>query len=243
VIVPTCKVEELLSSYGVVRETSVVATGIDIGRFCGSSIPADRLASLRRELGIREGDKVIVSIGRISKEKNIGELLLAMRTYLPPRPDVRFLIVGDGPSKKELEGMSRALGISERVIFAGEQPWDGIADFYALGRVFISASQSETQGLTYIEALAAGLPVVAKADSCLDGTLYNGVNGYTFTDAGGLERALDSLLFDDERYVKISEQAVSSVRKFSAEHFARAVQSIYFDALTAEAELPDEMTV
>ncbi|MDR2665541.1 MAG: glycosyltransferase family 4 protein [Oscillospiraceae bacterium] len=243
VIVPTRKVEQLLSSYGVVRETCVVATGIDIGKFRGEPGLADAAEALRRDLWIREDDKVIVSIGRVSKEKNIEELLLAMKTYLPLRPDVRFLIVGDGPAKKHLEGMSRDLGLSERVTFLGEQPWEGIAAFYRLGHVFISASRSETQGLTYIEALAAGLPVVAKADPCLDGTLLNGVNGYTFTDSGGMERALDNLLYDCARYREFSNQAALSAGKFSAEHFARAVQSVYLEALADGADLPEELTV
>jgi 1,2-diacylglycerol 3-alpha-glucosyltransferase len=159
-----------------------------------------------------------------------------MKTYLPARPNVRFLIVGDGPAKNELEAMSFDFGISDRVIFAGEQPYDEIPDFYRLGHVFVSASQSETQGLTYIEALAAGLPVVAKADRCLEDTLYNGVNGYTFHNASEAEQALDKLLFDDARRGETSARAALSVRKFSAESFARAVGFVYSDAAAMRAK-------
>lgn len=232
VIVPTRKVEDLLSSYGVIQDMSVIATGIDIAKFREGSISADKIASLRQNLGIREDDKVMISVGRLSKEKSIDGLLRAMKTYLPPRPNVRFLIVGGGPAKNELEKMSFDFGISEQVIFAGEQPWDEIAGFYKLGHVFIGASHSETQGLTYIEALAAGLPVVAKADRCLEDTLYNGVNGYMFHDADEAEQALDGLLFNDARYGEISARAALSARKFSAEYFAGAVQSVYLNTVS-----------
>jgi 1,2-diacylglycerol 3-alpha-glucosyltransferase len=232
-IVPTRKVGDLLSSYGVVRDMSVIATGIDVDKFREGLVSADRVMSLRRNLGIRDDDRVLISIGRISKEKNIDELLHAMRTYLPPRPNVRLLIVGDGPAKKELERMSFDFGIAGQVIFVGEQPWDDIPVFYKAGQVFICASQSEAQGLTFIEALASGLPVVAKADRCLDGTLYDGVNGYVFNDSGTMTQALDKLLLDEPRRQEMSVQAVDSAQRFSGEHFAQAVQSLYVDTLKA----------
>jgi 1,2-diacylglycerol 3-alpha-glucosyltransferase len=233
VIVPTRKVEDLLASYGVIRDMSVVATGIDVGAFRGGSISADKIISLRENLGIGEGDDVIITVGRVSKEKNLDELLCAMKMYLPTRPRVRLLFVGDGPARKELERMSRDFGIAGQVIFAGAQPWDEIAAFYRLGRVFISASQSETQGLTLIEALASGLPVVAKADRCHEGTLRDGVNGYVFHDQDEMRQALDRLLSDELRHRKMSAQAADSAGSFSGECFARAVQAVYLNAITA----------
>jgi 1,2-diacylglycerol 3-alpha-glucosyltransferase len=235
VIVPTRKVADLLWSYGVTRDMFIIATGIDIGKFQGGSISADKVMLLRRNLGIREDDRVIVSIGRVSVEKNIDELLHAMRTYLPARPNVRLLFVGDGSARKDLEKMSFDFGIANQVIFVGEQPWDDIPVFYKLGHIFISASQSETQGLTFIEALASGLPVVAKADRCLDGTLYDGVNGYMFSDHNAMMWALDNLLSDERRRREMSAQAVYSVQRFSGEYFAQAVQSLYLNTLATEA--------
>jgi 1,2-diacylglycerol 3-alpha-glucosyltransferase len=231
VIVPTRKVADLLWSYGVTRDMFIIATGIDIGKFRGGSIPADKVMLLRQNLGIHENNKVIVSIGRISIEKNIDELLHAMRTYLPARPDVRLLFVGDGSARKDLAQMSFDFGIANQVLFVGEQPWNEIPVFYKLGHIFISASQSETQGLTFIEALASGLPLVAKADRCLDGTLYDGVNGYVFNDQNTMMRALDSLLFDESRRREMSAQAVRSVQRFSGEYFAQAVQLLYLNTL------------
>jgi 1,2-diacylglycerol 3-alpha-glucosyltransferase len=233
-VVPTRKVGDLLASYGVVRDMSVIATGIDISKFQEEKVSADKVTLLRRNLGIRDDNRVIISIGRISKEKNIDELLHAMRTYLPARPHVRLLVVGDGPAKKELEKMSFDLGIAGQVIFVGEQPWDEIPVFYRVGHVFINASQSEAQGLTFIEALASGVPVVAKADRCLDGTLYDGINGYVFNDQDAMTRALDSLLSDEPRRREMSVQAAHSAQRFSGEYFAQAIQSLYANTLTTQ---------
>jgi 1,2-diacylglycerol 3-alpha-glucosyltransferase len=227
VIAPTRKVENLLRSYGVTRDVAVVPTGIDIGRFRAADGDAKKTVLLRKKLGITENCKVIVSIGRLSEEKSIDTILRAMKTYLPGRPDARLLIVGDGPARKSLECLTADLGIADKIIFAGEQPWDGIADFYRLGRAFVSASQSETQGLTYIEAFASGVPVVAKADPCLDGVLNDGANGFAFDDDAGMIRALDRLLFDELCRKKISARAILSAERFSAERFAEAVMSVY----------------
>ncbi|MDR0356955.1 MAG: glycosyltransferase family 4 protein [Clostridiales Family XIII bacterium] len=229
VIVPTQKTKDLMLSYGVARDIAVIPTGIDIDGFI-STIDTSEIKSLRERFGIEDEHRVVVNVGRISAEKNIDEILRAMKIYMSSRADVRLLIVGEGPAAKRLEALASDLGIAEKVIFAGGQPWDEIANFYGLGRAFISASQSETQGLTYIEALASGLPVIAKNDHCLRGVLNDGDNGFIFDDARGMLRALDKLLFDESCRSRMSAQATLSAQRFSSEHFAQSVQSIYFNA-------------
>jgi 1,2-diacylglycerol 3-alpha-glucosyltransferase len=234
VVVPTAKVESLVYSYGVSRHVSVIPTGVELNRFnaCGksdtSAADATKVSRLRAQLGLAKRHKVIVSVGRLSAEKGVDEVLRMMKTYLPVRPDVRLLIVGDGPARCALEALAVRLGIGDRVIFAGEQPWGRIADFYRLGQVFISASQSEAQGLTYLEALAAGVPVIAKADTCLNDVLTHGINGWIFKDEASMVFGLDSLLFDEAHRERASLQAVLSARRFSAEQFGKAMQDLYF---------------
>lgn len=227
VIVPTNKVKDLLLSYDVKKDISIIPTGIELNKFSKYNYNSDVIKNLRINLGIQEKDKVILYIGRIAKEKNIGEILYAMKAYLKEKRDVKFVLIGDGPEKSNLEDLAKELGIHEKIIFAGERPWNDIGMYYQLGNVFVSASQSETQGLTYIEALASGLPVVAKKDECLNGVIDDNVNGYAFRDREDFIKALNSILYNDLKYERLSFGAIKSTRKFSVEYFAREVEELY----------------
>lgn len=236
VIVPTEKVKELLKEYSVVKDIAVVPTGIELKKFEKENFPGEEIRELKAQYGILPEDKVILYLGRISREKNLEEVLSAMPDYLGSRKQVKFVIVGNGPDKERLEKLKNGLNCADRIIFTGEQPWDIIGRFYQLGDVFVSASNSETQGLTYIEAMAAGLPVVAKEDRCLDEILKNGYNGYTFTDREGFMKGLDAVLFGSESF-KYGENAVKMVKKYSTEEFALNVLEVYEKVLRHQADM------
>lgn len=230
VIVPTDKVRELLLSYHVHSNIEVIPTGIKLDKFRKNLFSSEEVCNLRRYYGILETDKTIVYVGRISREKNIEEILRAIPAYMKKHEDVKFIIVGGGPDKERLMLIARELGIENRVIFAGEQPWDIIGKYYQLGDVFVSASQSETQGLTYIEAMAAGLPVVAKKDACLDAILVDGYNGFAFETLKGFYESLDYILYDNFSCcsgTSYSDNALSIVKSYSTEEFAKKILHVY----------------
>ncbi len=230
-IVPTEKVENLLVSYGVEGNISVIPTGIHLEKFAPTNYRYQDIQDVRSSLGVEATDKVILYIGRISKEKNIEELLENLQPYFQEKEDVKFVLIGDGPAKEGLEDLAKELGIENQVIFAGEKPWNTIGKYYQVGDVFVSASQSETQGITYIEALASGLPVVAKADSCLDGVIQNNVNGYTFNNKADFLHELDSILVNEHHKEKLSFHAIQSTEKFSVKHFSKNVENVYAEVI------------
>jgi len=236
VIAPSAKTCDILISYGVRKNISVVPTGIDLAAFRAARGEDEKIADLRAQLNIAEHEKVIVNVGRMSKEKNLDEILRAMVTYLPSNPDVKLLLVGAGAEREALEDFVNDANLGSQVIFAGAQPHNMVPLYYALGDVFISASQSETQGLTYIEALAAGLPVIAKSDSCLLGVLYDDENGYSFINNDSLISALDSILCDDEKLERFSRCAQHTAEKFSNEAFAKALVVIYYTEAISQSE-------
>jgi len=234
VIVPTQKVKDLLLSYEVNHNISVIPTGIELDKFAKCNYNSEKIRNLRNNLGIGVKDKVILYIGRIAEEKNIAEIMIVMKSYMKGKDDVKLVLIGDGPEKRKLEVMAKELKINDKTIFAGARPWDEIGMYYQIGDVFVSASQSETQGLTYIEALASGLPVVAKSDPCLDGVLENNVNGQTFNDKEELLQALDYILYNDLQRAQLSRGAVKSSEKFSAAYFARRVELEYKNLLSVQ---------
>ncbi len=226
VIVPTEKTKKLLMNYSVHRDISVVPTGIDLSKFDGSRYPKEEVDKLRQEYGIHRSDKVMLYIGRVSREKNIEEIIRAMPAYMADRSNVKLLIIGSGPDLDRLMELSSALGLNGRLIFAGAKPWDSIGLYYQMGDVFVGASRSETQGLTYIEAMASGLPVVAREDKCLEDILEQGKNGYAFTDESGLYYGLDQIFFHDLT-TDYRQNAIQKVSKYSMQEFACQIEKVY----------------
>jgi 1,2-diacylglycerol 3-alpha-glucosyltransferase len=233
VIVPTEKTKELLMRYSVHKDISVVPTGINLRKFDPKQYPEEDVKDLKNKYGIKQEEKVLLYLGRVSEEKNVEEIVNAMPDYMKSRENVRFVIVGSGPALEKLQNMVKQLHIEDRCVFTGSQPWDRIGLFYRLGDVFVSASRSETQGLTYIEAMASGLPVVAREDQCLEDILVQGQNGYTFTDKDGLYRGLDQVLFFDKE-TDYSQNAMKKVSRYSTQEFAYQVEKVYQQVMSRD---------
>ena len=126
--------------------------------------------------------------------------------------------------------MAAELGVADSVTFTGPKPWEQIDRYYAMGDVFVSASHSETQGLTYVEAMASGLCVCAVNDACLDGVIQDGVSGILTEDddeslLAGLIRA-----FSDEGK-RIAQNASEYAQPYGTEAFAIKMEQCYEAAL------------
>lgn len=232
VIVPTEKIREMHRSYQITQPIRTVPTGLKMGAFL-TPLPQERRDALRRELGLRESDLALTYIGRLAQEKSIGELL----RFLPDTPpNVRLLLVGDGPCREKLETQVRELGIVGRVIFVGMVAPERVANYYKIGDMFVSASRSETQGLTYIEAMASGLPLLCRKDDCLSGVLLPKVNGFAYTTEEEFLAGLSAL--SDARTRRDMGAAAQSTAyaRFSAEGFTRKVLQVYQDCLLRRGE-------
>lgn len=243
VIVPTDKVRRLLLDYQVTQSIHIIPTGIDLTKFDSERYMETEILALRKSFGIAPEEKVILYLGRISQEKNLEELLLDIPLFLEQHSDAKFLIIGGGPDKERLMELVKTLSnLSEearqRIIFGGEQPWDIIGKFYQLGDVFVSASNSETQGLTYIEAMASGLPVVAREDPCLEDILDQGYNGFTFTDKKGFLSGLEQVLYGANAK-EYGKHSIEKVKKYSTTEFAKSIEEVYWE-LAAQPYVKEE---
>lgn len=226
VIVPTEKVEKLLRNYHVKREIYVIPTGINLDKFKKENIDVKEVQQIKESLGILESDKVILYLGRVSSEKNIEELIRNMEGYLEERQDVKFVIVGDGPDRARLQKIVGGMTCKDSILFAGEIPYDEVGKYYQIGDVFVSASTSETQGITFIEAMASSLPVVAMEDRCLDGILEEGENGYFFHNKQDFQEALDAILYS-ENAKDFCRNARECALQHSTKKFAESVLDVY----------------
>ncbi len=232
-IAPTGKVRQLLQGYGVQKPVFVVPSGIDLRRFHGEPDPL-RSAVLRASLDIPQDRTILVFVGRLAEEKGVEELL-RFRAAMGSG-DVTLLLVGDGPDRKRLEGVAAGLGLgAPDVVFAGMVPAEQVAEWYQLGDLFVSASTSETQGLTYAEALAAGVPVLCRADPCLLGVVQDGENGWQYhTEAEFRQRLADFLAHPQHREA-LCRSARETGEEYSAQRFAERVEAIYEEQIERNA--------
>ena len=230
VITPTGKTLNLLKKYGVEAPIDTIPSGMDISRFAPERHSAEERMRVREACGVKPGERVLLNIGRIAREKNIEQVMRVFPRLHEVCPDVRFVIVGEGPMLETLGQMARESGVQDSVTFAGPKPWEEIDQYYAMADVFCSASHSETQGLTYVEAMASGLCVCAVNDPCLDGVIEDGVSGILTGDSdedllAGLVRAFN------EEGRGIAEHAVGYAAPFTQEGFARRVEACYEKAI------------
>ncbi len=222
VVAPSKKVERLLLDYGVRCRIEVIPTGVDLRAYRQEPDPAE-MAALRRRWAIPEDRTVLLYLGRMAKEKNLEQLIDQIAGS--GRRDVVLLLVGDGPDREEVLRYARQRGL--RVIFTGMVPHSEVASYYRLGDLFVTASTSETQGLTYFEALAAGVPVLCRRDACVEGVVENGVNGWQYEDGRRFGEYLSAFCSDGALRERMGREARASSEKFSAEAFGATAAKLY----------------
>ncbi len=229
VIAPTEKVRSILTGYKITSEIRVIPTGIDLSEFVMAT-KAEKLNNMKHMLGIPLKNRVLLYVGRLAKEKNLEEILTSYAKL--NLKNVTFLIVGDGPYRGALEQMAMQLGLEDSLVFTGMIKPEQIADYYHLGDLFVSASSSETQGLTYIEALASGIPTLCKKDDCLNEVIVNGENGWQYEDEDDFSEKLKLFFSNDEIYSKMSHGSTRiGAQKFSLTSFVDKAESTYTDVL------------
>ena len=159
VISPSAQVRERLLEYGVSRPIEVIPTGMSEDRF----VPGDG-KRFRNEQGIPAHRPIVLTLGRVAHEKNLGFLLRMFVQLARLEPRMLFVIAGEGPAQGSLEREARALGIAPSIRFVGNlERGRALNDCYSAADVFVFASRTETQGLVLLEAMAQGCPVVSTA--------------------------------------------------------------------------------
>ncbi|MDO5671595.1 MAG: glycosyltransferase family 4 protein [Actinomycetaceae bacterium] len=229
VIVPTQKISDLLGEYRVAAPIHVIPTGIDLSSFAQAAEDNAGALQLRKELELPDKNTILVYLGRLAKEKNLDEIFTLLAGL--KRPDVTLVVVGDGPYRETLEQHVRKLGLESQVLFTGAVTRQAVPQYYALADVFVSGSQSETQGLTYCEAMAAGLPLLCKKDAVLDEMIIDGVNGWQYTKPEEFGQYLEQITSSEEIIEGYRQESRRiALGNYSMEAFAEAVEEVYLKA-------------
>ena len=168
VIAPSEKTRQMLLRYKIKRNIYVVPTGLDIKRFNPKNTTDKQIEEIRNKYDIAADDKLILFVGRVAKEKSIDIIIDAFKILHDKTSKIKLLVVGAGPDLDGLKAMASRYGINDTVKFAGRVENNIIEHYYHSAQAFVSASLTETQGMTYVEALASGLMVFARYDNVLD---------------------------------------------------------------------------
>ena len=225
VIAPSTAIKKILENRGVAVPIKVIPSGINIGNFKKDT--GERNA-IRSKYKISGNDILLITASRIAEEKNIKFLLKAFSEIKKKADNVKFLVVGDGAIKKELEEMSKNLHLEKDIIFTGLVSRDEIVGLYQASDIFVFASLTETQGLVAVEAMAAGDPVVAVKASGIEDMVTNGEDGFlTQNSVNEFSERVLKIVNDEDLRKRLSNQAKINSEKFSVEIWIEKMVGLY----------------
>lgn len=232
IIIPSESIREILvRDYGLEERYTVIPTGTDLEPYrCAD------WKSLRKEKGWQD-ETVLISVGRLAPEKNWDTLIRAFAKVHSQNPNLRLVLIGDGPAKETLETLASEVGIAERVTFTGALPFEEVPCYLKAADAFTFASVTETQGLVTIEAMAAGLPIVAVDGSGTRDIVDHNKQGLLVeNDVDALAKGIKKLLSDPQRMKRFSNNALKKAKTFDVNQLGKQLISVYKQAIQDKKE-------
>jgi 1,2-diacylglycerol 3-alpha-glucosyltransferase len=223
VISPSQGMEAVLRRLGVDSHVEVVPNGVELDRF--QAAPDCRR---RKELGFSADQVVLVYSGRLAPEKNLQFLMHAFYGIAHAYPQVRLLVIGDGPERQALEEQVRAAGLAERIQFTGMVPYADMPEYLRAADAFVTASITEVHPLSIIEAMAAGLPALGIISPGVADTIQDDVTGLLSPDdLAAFTAKLARLVTEDETRRKMGAAARIAADEYAIERTSRILVECY----------------
>ena len=231
-IVPTKKTYDLFKEkYKYDRNVHIIPTGIEVERFYKENVSLSAQENLRNKLNLSVKDVVVLFVGRIASEKSVDFLIKNHNGILKKNKHCKLVIVGDGPDLEEYKLLAKKQKLENSVIFTGKVPWEDVPIYYSLADIFVTASHTETQGLTVVEAMASSLPVVALDDESFRNVVIDGLTGFLFKNKKEYVNNMVKLANDLELRKNMGNQARINSESYSSKYFAERVLHVYKLAL------------
>ncbi len=224
VIAPSKKTKEMLTGYGVKCPIEIIPSGIKLNNF---DKDLNQSNYIREKLNLTQDDFVILSLGRISEEKSLDVIVNEFAQVKSNMPNSKLVIVGDGPYRNKLEAIKRESLYANDIIFTGQVPWDETGDYYNMADLFVSASKTETQGLTIYESLASGTPTIVRKDDNVLSHIKHFEHGLVFDQEKELNGFIRTVYDDAGLRNRLVANGKEMVGELSAEKFGEKVYSLY----------------
>jgi len=227
IIVPSESVKQVLADeYGITSQITAVPTGLNLSLY-------ERIngQAMRESKGWGQ-DTVLVSVGRLAKEKNQETLLKAVAQVMQAHANVRLVLIGDGDERKSLQKLAEQLGIVGRIDFTGNLSHEEVIAHLKGADIFCFASVTETQGLVTMEALAAGLPVVAvDATGTRDVMDHDQEGLLTDNDSDALAQAIKEVVTNTDLRERFKIAARKRAESLSIDAQAKKLVGVYEQAI------------
>ena len=237
VIAPSERVEKLLKRYKVTIPMKVIPTGVDI-----ESLNQPITNDVRHDLGIEPDAQVLLTLSRIAGEKKINRILNVLPEIVDEFPKACLVIAGDGPDLEVLQEQVERLTLEDNVIFAGDVPHEDVGSFYKMADLFVSASDTETQGLTYIEALASGTRCVVYDTDYTERVFDDKCFGEVFTRPSEMRDEILDYLREGPSEIP-ADKLVKKLDHISAKRFGSDVHQFYEEVIeNYQEDLEEEDT-
>lgn len=223
VIAPAQYVKEELIQFGVKKPITVIPNGVNTKNFK----PGDK-NYLRKTFGLSKDDKIVLYVGRLAKEKSIDFLIHSLEKLLKNEKNIYFVVIGDGPEKKNLGDLVNELGLKGKIFMPGFVNHADLYKIYNGGDVFVFGSTTETQGLVVPEAMSCGLPVLTVRDKVFQEFIEDGVDGFIVDkNEAKFAKKLKEILDNKSLRIEVSEKARIKAQKFSLEEIAKRFENLY----------------
>ncbi|MEG0176463.1 glycosyltransferase [Anaerorhabdus sp.] len=231
-IAPSQKTKDMLIRYGITKSIYVVPTGLDLDRFNPKNTSKDIAKRIRSDFNVKDDEVLVTFVGRIAQEKSIDFVIDGFSYVKKMGLPCKLLIVGSGPDVEILQEQAKKLGLEDTVLFAGKKPAKDIPSFYHASDCFVSASITETQGMTYVEALASGLPLFARPDDVLEELVVEGETGFYFKTPEELALKIKEYMdLSDEAKKQMAVRALTKAKPYDSQEFYRKIMHVYESAI------------
>ncbi|HEX9090880.1 MAG TPA: glycosyltransferase [Anaerolineales bacterium] len=230
VIIPAPSMKQVLQQlYGLVSPVEVIPNGLDLAPFRSISQPIDRSV-----FGFSPDHVIYTYLGRLAPEKNLSMFLRAFYGVAMTYDHVRLLFVGDGPDRENLEAQVKHMNLSEKVYFTGMVEYKFVPNYLACSDIFVTPSRTETFGLSTVEAMASGLPVIGLDKPGTTDIVEDGITGLISPDdVAALTGKLILLATNHELRKKLGQQAIIASKKYDIqsttstllEHYQRLIET------------------
>lgn len=205
---PSEKMKNILINYGIQKPITVIPNIV-----YASVFDISKKTFLQGELNLPKNSPIILTVGRLGKEKNFAFLIKMFKKLAEKEKTSHLVLVGKGPEKEKLVKLSGDL-LNKRIHFAGQIKVEYMPLVYASAAIFVFASQTETQGLCVLEAAAAGLPLVLADDPAYKNIIVDGINGFSLPQKqDAFAEKLKKLLEDETLRKKFGENSKIIIEK------------------------------
>jgi len=233
-VIPSVKTKDYMRYIGVDTYINVVPTGTDFSKYDPKNFDQGKMDAIRDKYKASPGTITLLVLGRVAKEKSIDVCIKSYAAFLKSKAKrkTRLIVVGGGPALEELRLLSEELGIAKNVIFVGRVFPDEVQYYYRLGDFFLCASLTETQGLTFMEAMASNLPVITRFDSNLIGVVNDGETGFFYQDEDDFVTVFTKVLEMPKAKINaLVKKAKEGIGSYSIETFYQNIIKVYRRAI------------